>query len=151
MVLHGAIRKKVLGAIDALNRGDFDTVQNAFAPDAEHVFPGSACLGGTRHTSAGRRAWFARLHTIFPDLRFDVKSLYIWGSPWNGAVTVEWTQQLKDRTGKTYVNQGAFVFGIAGAKIKSQHIYLDTQEEANIFSILRSQGVKEVDLPPITD
>ncbi len=151
MVLHGAIRKKILGAIDALNRGDFDTVTNTFLPDAEHAFPGNSCLGGTRRTSAGRKAWYARLRVVFPGIRFDVDRIYISGSPWNGAVTVEWTTHVTDRAGKPLVNQGVFVFGLAAAKVKSLHVYLDTSEEERIFAILRSQGVKEVDLPPITD
>ena len=150
-MLHGAIRKKVLGAIDALNRGDFELVFNTFAPDAEHVFPGNSCLGGRRHTSAGRHAWYSRLHAIFPDVRFDVDHMYISGSPWKGGVTVAWTEHATDRTGRPLVNHGAFVFGLAGGKVSSLHIYLDTEEAEKIFAILRSQGVKEVDLPPIND
>ncbi len=56
----------------------------------EHIFPGDHALGGVRHTKQGLRAWFQRLYSVHPQLRFEIKHIASSGAPWDTTVVIEW-------------------------------------------------------------
>jgi hypothetical protein len=81
--------------IEKLARQTFAHVQNhnyeevlkVLAPNVSHHFAGDHALGGTRHDRESVRRWFNRLGTVLPNLRFDVKNVWVKGPPWRTTVS----------------------------------------------------------------
>jgi ketosteroid isomerase-like protein len=65
---------------------NYEEVLKVLAPNVSHHFAGDHALGGTRHDRESVRRWFNRLGTVLPNLRFDVKNVWIKGPPWRTTV-----------------------------------------------------------------
>ena len=64
---------------------------------------------------------------------------------------VEWVDELSDRDGNRYSNEGVHVITIKWGKVTELHIYCDTQKLATICQTLGGQGVQEAVAAPIGD
>ena len=88
---HAIVEKRVRALFDAVNRGDAEPVLRAFAQCFEHSFLGeNHALSGSRHTLAATRGWYERLYRLLPDIEFEVRRVWVSGSPWNTTVVAEW-------------------------------------------------------------
>ncbi|MGZ5362179.1 MAG: nuclear transport factor 2 family protein [Solirubrobacterales bacterium] len=82
--------RKAAGVFEALSEGRWRDTLGDIAPDVHHRFPGDNALGGERHSRAAMERWFERLFTVFPDLSFEVESIWVSGPPWDMWVAIEW-------------------------------------------------------------
>lgn len=53
---HTIVRARLRRVFAQLNRREFDAMPSLFAASAEHVFPGTHALGGTRRSAASIRS-----------------------------------------------------------------------------------------------
>ena len=95
--------------------------------------------------------WYARLKTVFPDLRFEIESVLVRGMPWNTVALVEWRDQFSLRDGSRRGNQGVHALRLVWGKVVSLRVYCDTQVLASALSDLQAQGVADAGMPPIVD
>lgn len=92
------------------SRGDWDSVLAGMADRFEHNFSRDHALGGTRHSKAGLRAWFQRLFTVLPVLKFDIKQVASSGAPWDTTAVIEWRDRAVMADGATsYVHDGVHI------------------------------------------
>jgi len=149
---HAFVRHQVRKIFACLSRGDWETALDGMAERFEHIFPGDHTMGGTRHTKIGLRAWFQRLYTVHPQLRFDIKHIASSGTPWDTTVTIEWRDYAVMADGDaSYVNDGVHVIRLRWGKIVSLHPYLDTQKYAAALRRLAGTGFAEAGAPQIED
>lgn len=151
MIYRAVIERKLRNTFDALNRGDYEPVLSSFGLPVEHTFFGDHALAGSRHGMDFIAPWYARLKTLFPDLHFEIDAMAVSGTPWNTTAMVEWRDRFSLRDGAVRGNQGVHVIKIRWGRVISLHIYCDTQVLGSVLDELKSQGVKEAGLPPISD
>ena len=144
------VRRKLREIFRRLNVGDFAYVRRQFHPRAEHWFAGEHALAGRRTSPEGIAAWYARLASVFPGLRFDVKKIIAAGPPWDTQAAVEWTDAVPDREGKPLPNGGVFVIRLRWGKAVELHVHCDTAKIEQNLAILASQGVTQATAAPIT-
>jgi ketosteroid isomerase-like protein len=60
---------------------NYDEVLKALTRNVTHHFAGNHALGGTRHDTEALRRWFNRLGVVLPNIRFDVKNVWVKGPP----------------------------------------------------------------------
>jgi ketosteroid isomerase-like protein len=137
---HFILKRILRSAFDKINRGDYASIVNQFAPVFEHTFYGEHALAGTRTTPESNRRWYQRLAEIFPDLHFDLENIDVSGWPWNTTASVEWKDRFSGPDGKTYNNQGVHVFRFKWGRVTSLHIYTDTQKLAAILESFARGG-----------
>ena len=138
-------------AFDALNRSDFEPALNGVAPDVHHLFPGDNALGGERHSREAMARWFERLHTLFPQISFEVREISVKGWPWDMRVAVQWTDHGQAADGEPYDNQGAHWIRIRRGKAVRIQAYLDTDKVTASLERMGQAGITEAAAPQITD
>jgi len=149
LMYHAIVRSKLRDSFAQVNKGNYDAIVRQFAPGAEHWFSGSHALAGHRTTPKEIQAWYERLATVLPDLRFEITNIAVQGWPWNTVAFVEWVDYLTDRTGQQYSNRGVHALRLAWGKIESLRIYCDTELLSEVLSTLGDQGVEEAVAAPI--
>jgi ketosteroid isomerase-like protein len=117
----------------------------------EHRFSGDHCLGGTRNSAEAMRRWFDRLFRLFPNLRFEIRSIAASGGPWETNVVVEWTDRATPADGKDYVNSGVHGIRMRWGKVVSIDAYLDTQVLIDTLNRMAVNGIEEAKAPPIIE
>ena len=149
---HVIVRRQVRKIFEGLSRGDWESALGGVAERFEHIFPGDHALGGTRHTKPGLRAWFTRLFSVHPRLRFEIKHIASSGAPWDTTAIIEWRDYAVMADGDTsYVNDGVHVIRLRWGKIVSLHPYLDTQKYAAALRRLAGTGFAAAAAAPIED
>jgi ketosteroid isomerase-like protein len=149
---HAIVRSQVRKIFAKLSAGDWQSAVAGMADRFEHIFPGEHALGGIRHSKAGLTAWFKRLFTVHPVLRFQVKHIASSGTPWDTTAVIEWRDTAIMADGDTsYVNDGVHVIRLKWGKIVSLHPYLDTQKYAAALNRLAGTGLAEAGAAPIED
>jgi ketosteroid isomerase-like protein len=104
---YSIVEKRVRALFDAVNRGDAEPVLRAFAQRFEHSFLGeNHALSGSRHTLAATRGWYERLYRLLPDIEFEVRRVWVSGSPWNTTVVAEWKETNSGTDGVSTSNCG---------------------------------------------
>jgi len=141
--------RQVRGTFRQLSAGDYATSVGRMPPALVHVFPGDHALGGERHTPEQLRRWFARLYTIFPDLRFDVRRVVVRGWPWDTTVAVEWADRATPPDGIPYANVGTHFIRLRRGQVVSLHAYCDSQRVAAVCDRLAAGGLAAAAAPPI--
>ena len=115
--------------LDALSRGDWQFVEDAYADDVIIWTPGSMPFSGT-HTKAGVAGVKAWLTGVFPDgLKFTVKAMTAEGD----RVAVEAESYGKHVNGKIYQNQYHFLMVIRDGKICELKEYMDTMHANEVL------------------
>ncbi|MGA2292391.1 nuclear transport factor 2 family protein [Bradyrhizobium sp.] len=148
---HAIVRRKLRHVFSSLCQGNFEPGLDGLASRFDHVFSGTHALGGTRHTKAGMRRWFARLFLLFPKLDFTIKHIAVCGPPWNTCAMVEWQDTATPADGVPYFNDGTHFLRLRWGKVVSLHAYLDTQVVADTCRRLAEWGLADAAAPPIED
>ena len=148
---HLLIRRRLHRVFQHLSTGNYEYALSQMSERFEHLFSGNHPLGGTRHTLTGFRRWFKRLYQLFPDLRFEIKNIFVNGWPWNTVAVVEWIDRATLADGQPYINKGVHVIGIRWGRVTSLHVYLDTQVIMEACQRLALAGVSEAKEALIVD
>lgn len=146
---HAIVEKKLRASFEEVNRGNLTAVVEQFAPEAEHWFSGEHALGGRRQGIAEIRAWYDRLGTVLPDLRFEITGVAVSGMPWNTVAMVEWVDHFRDPSGRPWSNQGVHVVRLGWGRIRSLHIFCDTVLITEALRVLADLGRPGAGATPI--
>jgi ketosteroid isomerase-like protein len=148
---HSIVRDRVRDAFSAVNRGDAEPVQQLFARKFEHSFLGDHALGGSRKTLAATRRWYERLYRLLPDIHFDLRQIWVSGSPLNTIVVVEWEENNSGTDGVRTYNRGLHVMHLRWARATRLVICPDTAGLKETLDRLAAAGNAEALAPTIVD
>src|SRR5262249_11946428 len=129
--------------------GRYDRIVPQFAPRHRHFMSGDHALGGERRGIDATRAWYGRLARVFPDLRFDIRTIVVGGWPWNTVATIEWVDRLTVG-GVPGPDEGVHVFRLRWGRVIDLAIYCDTEKLGRYLREKRAGGLVEATAPPIT-
>ena len=147
---HAIVERRLRTALARLSKGDIAYVTRQFADPVRHEFAGDHALGGRRESKVTIDQWYARLHRLFPDLRFEVDDIHVSGWPWNTTAVVEWRDFFGLPDGSTGRNFGVFVIGIRWGEVHRFSIHTDTGRIKRYFADFARAGVSEALAAPIT-
>ena len=117
--------------LDALSRGDWDFVEDAYADDVVIWTPGSMPFSGT-HTKDGVADIKIWLTGVFPEgLKFIVKAMTAEGD----RVAVEAESYGKHVNGKIYNNHYHFLMVIRDNRIYELKEYMDTMHANEVLVV----------------
>jgi ketosteroid isomerase-like protein len=149
---HAIVERRVRALFVAVNRGDAEPVLRAFAPCFEHSFLGEDhALGGSRHTLAATRRWYERLYRLLPDVRFEVRRVWVSGGPWNTLVMAEWDETNSGTDGVRTANRGVHVLHLRWGRATRLAICPDTIGLQATLDRLTVAGNAEAHAAPIVD
>jgi len=148
---HGIVRRKLRHTFERLNAGDHAAVVALFGVQHEHSFPGAHPLGGTRHTLAATRRWYARLGLLLPDVQFEIRNLAVSGWPWRTTAAIEWSDRGTTADGAPFSNQGVHIVTLVWGRVVRLQIYCDTDLLAAVCRRQAALGIVDADAAPITD
>lgn len=147
---HSYVRSQVRKLFDAVNRGDAGPVLRLFAPRFEHVFLGSHALGGSRVTLAATREWYNRLYRLLPDIRFELKRIWVSGGPWKTIVVIEWDETNSGTDGVRTTNYGIHTLELRWGRA-TRLIICPAEPLELTLGRLVAAGIAEAGAPPIVD
>lgn len=87
------------------------------------------------------RRWYARLAAIFPDLKFEIRSIAIEGWPWSTRALVEWRDTFTLPDGTRGGNQGVHALEIAWGRVRRLEIYCDTAKLSHYLRVIGGDAV----------
>ena len=149
---HAIVESRVRALFEAVSRGDAEPVLRAFAPRFEHSFLGEDhALGGSRRTLAATRLWYERLYRLLPDIRFDVRRVWVSGAPWNTLAVAEWVETNSGTDGVRTVNRGVHVLHLRWGRATRLAICPDTIGLKATLDRLFAAGNAEAHAAPIVD
>ena len=149
---HSIVEKRVRALFDAVNRGHAEPVLQAFAQPFEHCFLGeSHALSGSRHTLAATRRWYERLYRLLPDIEFEVRRIWVSGSPWNTTVVAEWNETNSGTDGVRTSNSGIHFLHLHWGRATQLTICPDTVGLKATLDRLAIAGNSEAHAAPIVD
>jgi ketosteroid isomerase-like protein len=148
---HAIVRKRVGELFDAVSRGDAEPVLHTFARQFEHSFLGDHALGRSRRTLAATRRWYERLYRLLPDIRFEVRQIWVSGGPWNTLVLAEWDETNSGTDGVRTNNHGVHVMHLRWGRATRLAICPDTAGLKATLDRLALAGNAEAEAPPIED
>lgn len=148
---HLIVRRKLLRAFDAINRGEYAGIVAQFAPRHRHVMHGAHALGGERHSLARTAQWYARLQRLLPDLRFTVHSVVVAGWPWDTHASVGWTDGFTLPDGSRGSNQGVHEFTLRWGRVHALSVHCDTARLQAYCQRMCASGLAEAAAPPIVE
>jgi ketosteroid isomerase-like protein len=149
---HAIVEKRVRALFSAINRGDAEPVLRAFAQSFEHSFVGeNHALGGSRHTLAATRAWYARLYRLLPDIKFEIRRIWVSGAPWNTMVVAAWNETNSGTDGVRTTNSGVHFLHLRWGRATQLTICPDTVGLKATLDRLAIAGNSQAHAPPIVD
>ncbi len=146
---HAIVRKRIRDLFDAVSRGDAEPVLKAFAARFEHSFLGDTALGGSRTTLAATRQWYERLYRLLPDIRFELRQIWVSGGPWNTLVLVEWEETNSGTDGVRTTNRGVHAMQLKWGRATRLVICPDTAGLKATLDRLALAGNAEAHATPI--
>ena len=146
---HAIVARRLRSTIARLSAGDIGYVAGQFSEPVVHEFAGDHALGGRRESIETVQAWYARLHRLFPNLRFEIDDVHVVGWPWNTTVVVEWRDFFETPSGPGG-NCGVFVFTIRWGRVHRLSVHTDTDRIKSHFAAVAATGVSEALAAPIT-
>jgi hypothetical protein len=148
---HFIVKQKMRAAFRDINAARYERIVPQFAAKNHHVMHGNHALGGVRHSLASATLWYARLHRLLPDLRFDVHAVAVTGWPWNTTALVSWNDHFTLPDGSAGSNQGVHVFGLTWGRVTSLAVHCDTAKFERYCARMTALGLSEASAVPITD
>jgi hypothetical protein len=136
---------------EAVNQGNAEPVLRLFAGLFEHVFLGDHALGGSRTSLPATRQWYARLYRLLPDIHFDIRHIWISGSPWNTIVVIEWSEANSGTDGVETSNCGIHAMELKWGRATRLIICPDTTGLIATLDRLSRAGNVEAHAAPILD
>jgi ketosteroid isomerase-like protein len=128
---------------------NYDEVLKALAPNVSHHFAGDHALGGTRHDTEALRRWFDRLGAVLPNIRFEVKDVWVSGWPWRTTVIIRWVATATLVNGDPYVNPGVHIIAMRWGKVYSLDVFEDSQAVAAGLAKQAEAGIQDAAAPKI--
>jgi ketosteroid isomerase-like protein len=146
------VESRVRALFDAVNCGNAEPVLSAFAPRFEHSFLGEHhALAGSRRTLLATRRWYERLYRLLPDIKFEVRRVWVSGAPWNTLVLAEWRETNSGTDGVLTSNRGFHVLHLRWGRATRLAICPDTIGLKATLDRLAIAGNAEAHAPPIVD
>ena len=150
---HSIVRRIARRNIESLNSRDYGALLKSYGSgiEAGHTVSGCHALGGTRHSADAMRRYYERLHRLLPDLRVDVKSIFVSGWPWRTLIAIEWTDYATAQDGLPYSNVGVQIIEIRWGRMVYSRTYPDVQRVMDVCCRMGAAGIGEGIDPPIED
>ena len=142
-------RRRIVRVFDSIGARDAEAVLRGLDARVHHRFAGDSPLGGERHDRDAVRQWFERLHRLFPELAFTVRTVGVTGPAWDLRIAVEWSADVRPAVGERYVNVGAHVLRVRRGRVVCLHAYEDSEAVARACAAMAAAGVAEAAAPPI--
>ena len=148
---HAYVRTRIEKLFKAVNKGDAEPVIRLFASSFEHSFLGNHALGGSRRTLKATREWYERLYRLLPDIRFDLRRIWVSGAPWHTLVVIEWNETNSGTDGVPTSNRGIHAIELRWGRARRLVICPDTAGLVSTFDRLARAGNAEAHADPIAD
>ena len=149
MLYSAIVKNRIRQSFDHVNNHRYDELLGSIAPKVHHSFLGAHAIGGQRHDRETLRRWFERLGRVLPDLRLDIKNIWVKGWPWNTMVFVQWDGAATLLDGGGYRQHAIHVITLRWGKIHALDVFEDSQEVARALVAQAAAGLDEAAAEPI--
>ena len=133
----GSISKmRAYSAMEAMNNGDIDTYLESWDDNAVFIYPGDTSASGQIKGKKNIKEWFQNWRTVFPDLKFTIKNIYLEKNFYLGesnTMAVHWEANATNKYGKKVNSTGIGVVSIKGTKIMQVQDYIFDADKLKEF------------------
>ena len=149
MLYQAIVKRKIRQSFEDVNNHRWDELMQSIAPDVHHRFGGVHAIGGERHDRETLRRWFERLARVLPNLRLEIKEIWVEGWPWHTMVFVQWDGTATLLDGGGYSQHAIHVITLRWGKIAALDVFEDSQEVARAIVVQAAAGLDEAVAQPI--
>ena len=149
MLYQAIVKRKIRQSFEDVNNHRWDELMRSIAPDVHHRFGGVHAIGGERHDRETLRRWFERLARVLPNLRLEIKEIWVEGWPWHTMVFVQWDGTATLLNGGGYSQHAIHVITLKWGKIHALDVFEDSQEVARALVAQAAAGLDEALAQPI--
>ena len=149
MLYQAIVKRKIRQSFEDVNNHRWDELMRSIAPDVHHRFGGVHAIGGERHDRETLRRWFERLARVLPNLRLEIKEIWVEGWPWHTMVFVQWDGTATLLNGGGYSQHAIHVITLRWGKIAALDVFEDSQEVARALVAQAAAGLDEALAQPI--
>ena len=149
MLYQAIVKRKIRQSFEDVNNHRWDVLMRSIAPDVHHRFGGVHAIGGERHDRETLRRWFERLARVLPNLRLEIKEIWVEGWPWHTMVFVQWDGTATLLDGGGYSQHAIHVITLRWGKIAALDVFEDSQEVARALVAQAAAGLDEALAQPI--
>ena len=149
MLYQAIVKRKIRQSFEDVNNHRWDELMRSIAPDVHHRFGGVHAIGGERHDRETLRRWFERLARVLPNLRLEIKEIWVEGWPWHTMVFVQWDGTATLVDGGGYSQHAIHVITLRWGKIAALDVFEDSQEVARALVAQAAAGLDEALAQPI--
>lgn len=149
MLYQAIVKRRIRQSFEDVNNHRWDELMRSIAPDVHHRFGGVHAIGGERHDRETLRRWFERLARVLPNLRLEIKEIWVEGWPWHTTVFVQWDGTATLEDGGGYSQHAIHVITLRWGKIAALDVFEDSQEVARALVAQAAAGLDEALAQPI--
>ena len=149
MLYQAIVKRRIRQSFEDVNNHRWDELMRSIAPDVHHRFGGVHAIGGERHDRETLRRWFERLARVLPNLRLEIKEIWVEGWPWHTMVFVQWDGTATLLDGGGYSQHAIHVITLRWGKIAALDVFEDSQEVARALDAQAAAGLDEALAQPI--
>ena len=149
MLYQAIVKRRIRQSFEDVNNHRWDELMRSIAPDVHHRFGGVHAIGGERHDRETLRRWFERLARVLPNLRLEIKEIWVEGWPWHTMVFVQWDGTATLLDGGGYSQPAIHVITLRWGKIAALDVFEDSQEVARALVAQAAAGLDEALAQPI--
>ena len=149
MLYQAIVKRRIRQSFEDVNNHRWDVLMRSIAPDVHHRFGGVHAIGGERHDRETLRRWFERLARVLPNLRLEIKEIWVEGWPWHTMVFVQWDGTATLLDGGGYSQHAIHVITLRWGKIAALDVFEDSQEVARALVAQAASGLDEALAQPI--
>jgi ketosteroid isomerase-like protein len=133
-------KQQIRQGFQNISRANFDEVLKVFAPDIHFQFVGDHAIAADVHNREKVKAWFERVHRLFPDLKVTPRHIRVTGWPWDVTAITHFDVQATLPGNSPYKNQGIQILRIRWGKIVDDYLIEDTQLLTSALSQIADAG-----------
>ena len=149
MLYQAIVKRRIRQSFEDVNNHRWDELMRSIAPDVHHRFGGVHAIGGERHDRETLRRWFERLARVLPNLRLEIKEIWVEGWPWHTMVFVQWDGTATLLNGGGYSQHAIHVITLKWGKIHALDVFEDSQEVARALVAQAAADLDEALAQPI--
>lgn len=149
MLYQAIVKRRIRQSFEDVNNHRWDELMRSISPDVHHRFGGVHAIGGERHDRETLRRWFERLARVLPNLRLEIKEIWVEGWPWHTMVFVQWDGTATLLDGGGYSQHAIHVITLRWGKIAALDVFEDSQEVARALVAQAASGLDEALAQPI--
>ena len=149
MLYQAIVKRRIRQSFEDVNNHRWDELMRSISPDVHHRFGGVHAIGGERHDRETLRRWFERLARVLPNLRLEIKEIWVEGRPWHTMVFVQWDGTATLLNGGGYSQHAIHVITLRWGKIAALDVFEDSQEVARALVAQAAAGLDEALAQPI--